>query len=64
MIQTIQIAAPHGEAIQRDRAFWAAQTPHARRQHTIELRRKNRGIDRVSSRLRRILEITQRPLGP
>ena len=64
MNQTIQIAAPHGEAAQRDRAFWAAQTPQARLQHTIELRRTNRGIDRVSSRLRRILEITQRPLGP
>jgi len=64
MNQTIQIAAPHGEATQRDRAFWATQTPQARLQHALELRRMNYGTDRVSSRLRRVLEITQRPLGP
>ena len=51
MNKTIQIAASHGEAAQRDRAFWAAQTPQARLQHALELRRMNYGTDRVSSRL-------------
>ena len=64
MNQTIQIAAPHGEAAQRDRAFWAAQTPQARLQHALKLRRANYGTGPVSSRLRRVLEITLRLLGP
>jgi len=61
MNKTIQIAASHNEASQLDKAFWASQTPHDRLQHALELRRMNYGTDRVSSRLRRVLEITQRP---
>ena len=60
MNKTIQIAASHGEAAQRGRAFWATQTPQSRLQLALELRRMNYGTDRVSSRLRRVLEITQR----
>ena len=60
MNKTIHIAASHDEAAQRDRAFWAAQTPQARLQHALELRRMNYGTDRASLKLRRVLEITQR----
>lgn len=60
MNKTIQIAASHDVASQLDKAFWATQTPHARLQHALELRRMNYGKDRVSSRLLRVLVITQR----
>jgi len=35
--------------------------PEARLKHALELRKVNYGTDRVSSRLQRVLEITQRP---
>ena len=60
MNKTIEIAASHIEASQLDKAFWASQTTNARLQHALELRRMNYGTDRVSSRLLRVLEITQR----
>jgi hypothetical protein len=60
MNKTIQISGSHIEAAQQDRAFWSIQTVQARLQHVLELRRMNYGTDRVSSRLLRVLEITQR----
>ena len=58
--KTIHISESHNEAAQQDRAFWSTQTAQARLQHLLELRRMNYGTDRVSSRLLRVLEITQR----
>ena len=60
MKKTIEIAASHRDAAVSDKDFWASQTRDARLQHALELRRINYGTDRVSSRLQRVLEITQR----
>jgi len=60
MNKSIQISGSHIEATQQDRAFWSTQTVQARLHHVLELRRMNYGTDRVSSRLLRVLEITQR----
>ncbi len=59
--KVISIATSHSDAANIDRAFWAAQSPEARLNHALELRKVNYGTDRVSSRLQRVLEITQRP---
>ena len=60
MNKPIQISGSHTEAARQDRTFWSTQTVQARLQHVLELRRMNHGTDRVSLRLRRVLEITQR----
>ncbi len=59
--KVISIATSHSDAANIDRAFWATQTPQARLKHALELRKVNYGADQVSSRLQRVLEITQRP---
>jgi hypothetical protein len=59
--KTIEIAVSHQDAAVSDKEFWASQTREARLQHALELRRINYGTDRVSGRLKRVLEITQRP---
>jgi hypothetical protein len=61
MAKVIEIADSHEEAAKADKAFWATQTPQARLRHTFELRRLNYGTNRISNRLQRVLEITQRP---
>ena len=61
MEKSLEIVTSHKSASQSDREFWAQQTPQTRLQHAMELRRINYGTDRVSSRLQRVLEITQRP---
>ena len=61
MKKTVEVVASHEEVAQLDKAYWARQTPEARLRHALELRRINYGTDRVSSRLQRVLEITQRP---
>ena len=60
MKKTIEIATSHDDAAISDKEFWFSQTREARLQHALELRRINYGTDRVSSRLQRVLEITQR----
>jgi len=60
MKKSIEIAASHHEVAVSDKEFWVSQTREARLQHALELRRINYGTDRVSSRLQRVLEITQR----
>jgi hypothetical protein len=59
--KVFSIVTSHSDAANIDRAFWATQTPEARLKHALELRKVNYGTDRVSSRLQRVLEITQRP---
>ena len=59
--KVISIATSHSDATNIDKAFWATQSPQARLKHALELRKVNYGTDRVSSRLQRVLEITQRP---
>jgi hypothetical protein len=59
--KVISIATSHSDAANIDKAFWATQSPQARLKHALELRKVNYGTDRVSSRLQRVLEITQRP---
>ena len=59
--RTISVATSHSDAAKLDKAFWATQSPQARLEHALELRKVNYGTDRVSSRLQRVLEITQRP---
>ncbi len=59
--KVISIATSHSDAANIDRAFWVEQSPEARLKHALELRKVNYGTDRVSSRLQRVLEITQRP---
>ena len=59
--KVISIATSHSDAAKIDRAFLATQSPQARLKHAFELRKVNYGTDRVSSRLQRVLEITQRP---
>ena len=61
MKKTIEVAKSHDDAAKSDKIFWHSQTPQACLQHALELRRINYGTDRVSSRLQRVLEITQRP---
>lgn len=61
MEKSFEIVSSHREAAASDKDFWATQTPQARLQHVVELSRINYGTDRVSSRLQRVLEITQRP---
>ncbi len=61
MKKTIEIATSHDDAAISDKQFWVSQTREARLQHALELRRINYGTDRVSARLQRVLEITQRP---
>ncbi|MGA0082003.1 MAG: hypothetical protein ACO3IT_09605, partial [Ilumatobacteraceae bacterium] len=58
--RSIEVVGSFAEAAQADKEYWLKQTPHARLQHALELRRMNYGTDRVSSRLQRVLEITQR----
>ena len=58
--RSIEVVGSFAEAAQADKEYWLSQTPHARLQHALELRRMNYGTDRVSSRLQRVLEITQR----
>ena len=58
--RSIEVVGSFAEAAQSDKEFWSTQTPLARLQHALELRRMNYGTDRVSSRLQRVLEITQR----
>ncbi|MFM9119694.1 MAG: hypothetical protein ACKOQT_05145 [Acidimicrobiaceae bacterium] len=59
--KVIAVATSHSQNAKFDKAFWAKQTPQARLNHALELRKVNYGTDRVSSRLQRVLEITQRP---
>ena len=59
--RTISVATSHSAAAKLDKAFWVIQSPQARLEHALELRKVNYGTDRVSSRLQRVLEITQRP---
>ena len=61
MKKSFEIVSSHHDAAQSDKEFWATQSPQERLQHVLELSRMNYGIDRVSSRLQRVLEITQRP---
>ena len=58
--RSIEVVGSFAEAAQSDKEYWSTQTPLARLQHALELRRMNYGTDRVSSRLQRVLEITQR----
>ena len=60
MNRSIEVVGSFAEAAKSDKEFWLNQTPLARLQHALELRRMNYGTDRVSSRLQRVLEITQR----
>jgi hypothetical protein len=46
-----------------DREYWHARTPAERMNHLSRLRRINYGTDRVSARLRRILEVVDRTPG-
>ena len=48
------------DAAVADRAYWHSQTPEACLRHALELRRINYGVDRVSARIERVLEITRR----
>lgn len=61
MKKTIEIAESHHDAAVSDKGFWVSQSREARLQHALELRRINYGTDRVSARMKRVLEITQRP---
>ena len=61
MKKSLEIVSLHSDVASSDKDFWATQTPQARLQYALELRRINYGTDRVSSRLQRVLEITQRP---
>ncbi len=57
--KTISVVTSHSDAAKLDKAFWAIQSPQARLEHALELRKVNYGTDRVSKRLQRVLEITQ-----
>ena len=61
MKKSLEIVSSHHDAAQSDKEFWADKSTSARLQHALELRRINYGTDRVSSRLQRVLEITQLP---
>ena len=55
--RSVQVFDSHADADQADKEFWWAQTPEARLQHLLLLRRINYGPDRVSSGLHEFLRL-------